>query len=68
MFRAVVQRKGFYDFLALSTHTRDCCLFRYTNRTEIKIPLHGEKILDKPEVIVEKDYITIIFNKVDELE
>lgn len=63
MFRAV-----FRFVLPLSTHTRDCCLLRYANRTEIKVPLHSEKILDKPEVIVEKDTITIVFNKVDELE
>jgi len=63
MFRAVAR-----CVLPLSSHTRDCWLGRYVNRTEIKIPLHDEKILDKPEVIVEKDYITIIFNKVDELE
>ena len=63
MFRAVIRY-----VLPLSTHTRDCRLARYADRVEIKIPLHDEKILDKPEVIVEKDYITIIFNKVDELE
>ena len=63
MFRAVVR-----CVLPLSSHTRDCWLARYVNRTEIKIPLQGEKILDKPEVIVDKDTITIVFNKVDELE
>lgn len=63
MFRAV-----FRYVLPLSTHIRDCCLSRYVNRTEIKVPLHSEKILDKPEVIVEKDYIRIVFNKIDELE
>lgn len=63
MFRAVTR-----CFIPLVSQTRECWIARYVNRTEIKIPLQGEKILDKPEVIVDKDTITIVFNKVDELE
>ena len=67
MFRAVIHHKSWYSPI-LSSHTRDCWVARYADKTIVKIPLHDEKILDKPEVIVDKDYITIIFNKVDELE
>jgi hypothetical protein len=67
MFRAAVNHFKMLS-LPLSSHTRDCWFGRYADKTIVKIPLHNEKILDKPEVIVEKDYITIIFNKVDELE
>lgn len=47
------------------SHTRDCWLAKYADRTEIKIPLNGEKIATKPVVIYDKDNITIIFSEVD---
>lgn len=51
--------------LPLSSHTRDCWVVRYNDRTEIKIPLHNEKVEDKPVIVYDKDYLTVIFNKID---
>jgi len=65
MFRAAVNHYKKLS-LPLSSHTRDCWLASYADRVEIKIPLHNEKVEDKPVVVVDKDYMTIIFNRVDE--
>ena len=66
MFRAAVNHYKKLS-LPLSSHTRDCRLARYPDRVEIKIPLYNEMVNDKPIVVVDKDTITIIFNRVDGL-
>lgn len=66
MIKRLIHYKGFFDLPKL-THTRDCFLAVYADRTEIKIPLR-EEIRTKPVVIYDKDYIRIVFNKIDELE
>lgn len=61
----VINHKGLFDLLPLISHTRDCWVAKYTDYTEIKIPLQGEKVNTKPVVIYDKDYIKIIFKEVD---
>lgn len=63
MLKRLMHHRGFFDLPKL-THTRDCFLAVYADRTEIKIPLR-EEIRTKPVVMYDKDYIRIIFNTVD---
>jgi hypothetical protein len=63
MLKQLIHHKGFYNPIPLMSHTRDCWLAKYADRTEIKIPLHNEKIATKPVVIYDKDTITIIFSE-----
>lgn len=65
MLRTILNHKGLYNPIPIMSHTRDCWLAKYADRTEIKIPLNGEKIATKPVVIYDKDNITIIFSEVD---
>jgi hypothetical protein len=66
MLKRLIHHKGFSDLPKL-THTRDCFLAVYTDRTEIKIPIR-EEIKTKPVVIYDKNYIRIIFNTIDGLK
>ena len=63
MIRRLIYNKGLFD-LPILTHTRDCRLAVYADRTEIKIPIR-EEVKTKPVVMYDKDHITIIFNKID---
>ena len=65
MLKQIIHHKGLYNPLPIMSHTRDCRLAKYADRTEIKIPLHNEKIDTKPVVIYDKDTLTIIFKEVD---
>ena len=65
MLRTILNHKVLYKPIPIMSHTRDCWLAKYADRTEIKIPLNGEKIATKPVVIYDKDNITIIFSEVD---
>lgn len=49
----------------LSSQVRDCLLFRYADRVEIKIPLYGDEVRDKPIVVIDKSVLTITYNKID---
>lgn len=63
--RTILNHKGFFNPTPIMSHTRNCWLAKYADRTEIKIPLHYEKIATKPVVIYDKHHITIIFKEVD---
>jgi hypothetical protein len=57
-FKKVV--KNLLD-VPIGGHIRDCSVMTYSNRVEIKIPLHFEKITSIPIISYNKDYIKIVW-------
>jgi len=56
--KRLICNNRFNNSSAWGSHTRNCHILYYKDKTEIKIPLH-EKVTSKPVITYNKDYMKI---------
>jgi hypothetical protein len=58
VIKRIICNKGFYNSFPIGSHTRDCHILYYKDKTQIKIPLH-EIVESKPVITYNKEYMKI---------